>query len=173
MQKKTFLFIIIVGIVSLLTYLGYGFIIKTKEKNAIGQQIRTIPEFEILALNKKPFSDLNLKSNLNTVFIYFNSECDLCQYEAKNIKQYISDFNKTQIVFVSSEPIDYIVKFSQEYNFNEHSNVIFLHDTDGDFSKLFNIKSIPYLFIYDKDQKLIKKHKGQLNANSIIKALNQ
>lgn len=173
MSKKTILSIIAIGVVGLLSYLGYNIITKAKEKNQIAEQLQTIPEFEFLTLNQKPFTKANLKLNTNSIFIYFNSECDFCRHEAQSISDNLDNFKNVQFIFVSTEPIETIKQFSEQYNFNYQTNITFLYDNLDNFSSRFDANSIPYLLIYDQNQKLIKKHKGQLNAKGILSALQQ
>lgn len=173
MRKKTIVIIIILGVVSLLSYLGYNVITKTKEKTKISKQLQTIPEFEFLTMKDELFSNKNLKPNLPTIFIYFNSECDFCQHEAQTISDHIDKFKAVQFVFVSTEPIETIRQFSKHYNLNNQQNITFLYDSLHDFSSRFDATSIPYILIYDSNQKLLKKHKGQLNTNGILKVLDQ
>ena len=173
MHKKSILLIVIIAALSLLSYFGYSIITKAKEKNQVTQQLQTIPEFELLTLEQKAFTKANLKPNLSTVFIYFNSECYYCQYEAKNISDNLDAFKNVKFVFVSTEPIETIQQFSEQYKLNNHQNILFFYDNNSHFSSRFGATSIPYILIYDNNQKLIKKHKGQLNAKGILRALNQ
>ncbi|PIB33049.1 hypothetical protein BFP78_01955 [Gaetbulibacter sp. 5U11] len=173
MRKKTILIIVAVTVLGLLSFLGYNVISKTKEKNQIAKQLETVPEFEFLTLDQKPFTKANLKTNLNTIFIYFNSQCDFCQHEAQSISDNLDSFKNVQIIFISTESIDTIKKFSEQYNLNNQQNITFLNDNLNTFSSRFDANNIPYLLIYDQNQKLIKKHKGQLNAKGILRALQQ
>ncbi len=173
MKKKTILIIVVIAVFGLLSYLGYNVISKTKEKNQIAKQLEIIPEFEFLTLNQKPFTKANLKPNLNTIFIYFNSECDFCQHEAQSISENLDSFKNVQFIFVSTEPIKIIKKFLEQYNLNNKQNITFLYDNLYTFSSRFDATSIPYVLIYDQNQKLIKKHKGQLNAKGILRVLQQ
>lgn len=173
MQKKYSLIIIIIALVSTVTYLGYNILTKAKQKNKIAKQIQTIPEFELQTLDSIPFTNANLKLNVNTIFIYFNSECDFCQHEAKSISDNLNEFKTVQFVFISIEDIDIIKQFSIKYKLNNKPNITFLYDNSSAFTTQFGAQSIPYILIYDSNQKLIKKHKGQLNANGILRALNQ
>lgn len=172
MQKKSILLIVVFVALSLLSYLGYNVISKAKEKNQIAKQLEIIPEFEFLTLEQKPFTKANLRPNSNTIFIYFNSECDFCQHEAQSISDNLDNFKNVQFIFVSTEPIEIIKHFSEQYNLKNQQNITFLYDNLSTFSSRFDANSIPYLLIYNKNQKLIKKHKGQLNAKGILKALN-
>ena len=173
MRKKKTLIIIIITIVNLLSYLGYNIITKANEKNEIAKQIQTTPKFELKTLDSIPFTNSNLKPNLNTIFIYFNSECDFCLHEAKNISQNLNKFKNVQFIFVSTEEIDTIKQFSERYKLNNQPNVTFLYDNLDTFSSQFDATSIPYVLIYDQNKKLIKKHKGQLSAKGILRALQE
>lgn len=173
MPKKAILFIVVIVVLGLLSYLGFNVISKAKEKNKIAKQLEIIPEFEFLTLGQKPFIKANLKPNTNTIFIYFNSDCDFCQHESQSISDNLDNFKNVQFIFVSTEPIETIRQFSEQYNLNNQQNIIFLYDSHNTFSNRFDASSIPYLLIYNSKQSLIKKHKGQLNANGILRALQQ
>jgi len=173
MRKKILLFVVAISVLGLLSYLGYNVITKAKEKNQIAKQLEVIPEFKFLTLEQQPFTKVNLKSNTKTTFIYFNSECDFCQHEAQSISDNLDSFKNVQFIFVSTEPIETIKQFSEQYNLNNQQNITFLYDNLDTFSSQFDANSIPYLLIYNQKQKLIKKHNGQLNAKGILRALQQ
>lgn len=170
MKKKN---IVIVIVVSLLSYLSYNIITKVKEKNKIAKRIQTIPQFELKTLNNVSFSNTDLKQNTSTIFIYFNSDCDFCHHEAKSISQNLDKFKNVQFVFVSFEETKNIKKFAELYKLDNQENIIFLEDKKSVFSIQFNANSIPYILIYNQKNELVKKHKGQLNANGILRVLNE
>lgn len=170
-KRRVFLLLSLIFVISLLVCFAIGFIIKTKEKRALADQLITIPSFNFNTLKGTTFSKTNLKGNLNTVFIFFNSECEFCQHEAQSISDNLLELKDTQILFISFETIDIINDFSETYNLNNTPHIIFLNDSTQSFSSEFGVTSFPYIFIYGKDQMLIKKHKGQLNALAIIKTL--
>jgi peroxiredoxin len=173
MNKKKILIIIIITIISLLSFLGYNITIKAKEKNKISKQLQTIPKFELKTLYNISFSNADLKQNTSTIFIYFNSDCDFCHHEAESISQNLEKFKNVQFIFVSFEETEAIKKFAELYKLNNQENIVFLEDKKGDFSIQFNANSIPYILIYNQKNELVKKHKGQLNANGILRALYQ
>lgn len=173
MRKKSIIIIVVVSVLGLLTYLGFNVISKAKEKKQIAKQLVLIPDFEFLTLEQKSFTKANLNPNTNTIFIYFNSECDFCQHEAQSISDNLDSFKNVQFVFVSTEPIEIINQFSEQYNLNNKPNITFLYDNLNTFSSQFDANSIPYLLIYDQNQKLIKKHKGQLNAKGVLRAFQE
>jgi len=166
-MRKKIKIIIIVLILGVFGVLIFSMLSKVKEKSTIEARIKTIPTFTLKTLQEANFKKHHLKPGKTIVFLYFNSECDFCQYEAESISNHIDEFNEIQLVFISIEPIEKIKEFSEKYNLHKHINIIFLQDVDGSFSEKFNVTSIP--LAYDKHQNLIKTHKGQLNAKGILK----
>lgn len=173
MNKKKILIIVIITISSLLSYLGHNIILKTKEKNKIAKQLQNIPKFELKTLDNISFSNADLKQNTSTIFIYFNSDCDFCHHEAKSISQNLNKFKNIQFIFVSFEEAEAIKKFAELYKLYNQEKIVFLEDKKAEFSTQFDVNSIPYILIYNQKKQLIKKNKGQLNANGILRALNQ
>ncbi len=162
---------IIIIVLGALTYLGYKVIAKTKYKKEVSEMLQTIPDFSFTTLNQKTYTKENLNTATPIIFIYFNSECHYCQHEAKSIKENIEQFKNVQLLFISEEPIETIKTFAETYKLLENDNVRFLHDKNDIFSTQFDANSIPYLLIYDENQQLIKRHKGQIKAENILKEL--
>ena len=171
MRKTYVLVIVLVVVIGLLSYLGISILNKTKEKNHIAKTLEVIPEFEFMDSKQTSFKNTHLKPNTNTVLIYYNSACDYCHLEAEGIYKHKDQFKNTQILFVSAEPMDSILKFANQYKLNKNPNLAFYHDTHHFFSSQLDISSVPFLLIYDKRQKLIKKHKGPINAPAILNLL--
>jgi len=170
-MKKALKIIIVLLVVSLLGYLAFNVIAKMQYKNEVVNTLKTIPEFSFKTFDSTNFTNANLKPNTATVFIYFNSECDFCQHEAQNISDNLAQFKNTQLLFVSTENIETIKAFAKTYNLLNQQNITFLNDSTYTFSNRFDANSIPYLLIYNSNQELVKKHKGQLKTEAILKLL--
>ncbi len=173
MGKKKIAILVFISVALALLYLGYGIVSKTREMQAIENRLQTVPTFALTSLDNGTFSDDDLQPGLNTVFIYFNSECDFCQHEAESIRDNLDKFNDVQFVFVSNESLQAIRGFARQYGLTDQPRVHFLYDQDSRFLLQVDVPSIPYLLIYDKQGALIKRHKGQLNAKGILKTLKQ
>lgn len=173
MNKRVIKVIMIVIVLTIISFLCYKVVTIALEKNAIADRIKTIPEFSFTTVDNTVFTNKSIKSNLPIVFIYYDSECDFCQHEAQSISENIDAFEQIQLVFVSSEPVKKIKVFSKQYDLNESGNITFLQDDNNVFSKLFDAKFIPYTIIYNEEHRLMKSNKGQLNAQGILKILNK
>ena len=155
----------------LLGYFGYQIITKINHKKAIAHTIKTIPKFEFQNIDGFIFTQQNVKQNTPTLFVYYSSDCDYCNNEAQMIHENIHKFNKTQILFVSFETPNKIKKFAQQHQLNNYDNVTFLHDSKLTFATTFDVTSLPCLVLYDKNQKLIEKIKGQIKPENLVKKL--
>lgn len=170
-MKKILKIIVPILVVSLLMYLGYSIITKMQHKDEVAKTLQTIPGFSFKTLENNTFTNKDLKPNTATVFIYFNSECDFCQHEAQSISDNLEQFKDMQLLFVSTEDIETIKAFAKTYNLINLQNITFLYDSTHTFSNRFDANSIPFILIYNKTQDLVKKHKGQLKPEAILKAL--
>ena len=134
--------------------------------------MKTIPKFSYKTIEGKRFSNQDLKNNTTTVFIYFNSECEHCQSEAKQISDNIKKFVNVQLVFISFEEPKKIMGFAIKYKLIEYDNITFLCDKQVSFATTFDVNSLPTVIIYDKNKKLLEKIKGEVKIENIFKKIN-
>jgi len=170
-MKKTIKYLILFIIVSLISLLSYNITRKITYKNEVAERIKTIPDFSFKTLKGNDFTKENITKDRNTVFIYFNSECEHCQYEAYAIREQLNNFTNTQILFISFENKSRIKTFAKEYKLDNKMNVFFLHDKDSNFSEIFDAHHIPFTLIYNRQQKLVKKYIGEVKIEAILKSL--
>ena len=117
------------------------------------------------------FTNANLIENTSKLFVYYNSECEFCKEEAKMIKENITQFKNTQIIFISFEEIKKIKQFASIHQLDSYDNINFLCDSKVTFATTFDVKSMPCIVLYDKDNNLIEKIKGQTKAETLINKL--
>lgn len=144
---------------------------KVNYKDKVSERIQVIPPFLFVTLENEPFTNVDLSSHLNKLFIYFNSECDYCHAEAQQIKDQIEEFKGIEIIFISYETNAAIKKFAQKYEFDNQENLIFLQDKNLQFSKIFDAHSIPFMLLYSKQDSLIQKFKGAIKMERILDLL--
>ena len=158
-------------IISIIGYLGFSIAKKIQYKKEVAARIKTIPTFSFFTLDNIPFSEKELTKNTYKLFVYFNTECVFCQHETQQIREHLLEFKKTQIVFVSFEEIENIKAFADKYSLLNKENVLFLQDKKLEFSEIFDAKSIPFILLYDSENKLIEKFKGATKVDKILKLL--
>lgn len=168
-KLKTLVFSILLV---LFIFIGNKVVDKILQKQKLEKSISTIPDFNFNTLDNKSFSKKQLKPGMSTVILYFNSECEFCHHEAHDITSNYHLLKNVQLVFVSIESTEKIKNFAKTYQLDKKSNVVFVYDEAGHFSKIFQPSSIPFNLIYDQNQKLLKTQKGQLSVQGLLKIIN-
>ena len=167
-MKKTLQIVIPILVLSLLAFIGYKVVSKINHKKQVAENIKQMPNFSYLTLENKVFTQENLVQNKPTLFIYFNSECDFCNHEAEMVQQNVTQLQDIQVVFISYEPIEKIKQFASKFKLLNHDNIYFLCDSKITFATTFDVKSMPCLVLYDKENNLIEKIKGQVKIETVL-----
>ncbi len=170
-MKKKLKIIIAIILITIIGFLGYSISTKINHKNEVAERIQTIPKFLFKTLSGEQFNQNDVNAILPKLFIYFNSDCDFCHAEAKQIQEQLEKLKKVQIVFISFENVKGIKAFAEKYNFTNKENIIFLEDKKLEFSEIFDANSIPFMLLYSKDNQLIKKFKGATKIENILSRL--
>ncbi len=170
-MKKYLKIILPVLFIGLFGFMIFQIASKIKYKKEVAENIKTIPKFSFQNINGGVFTNQNIIKNTPTIFIYFNSECEFCNEEAEMIEQNIEKFSAFQLIFVSFEKPDLIKSFAVKHKLNNYDKVNFLSDTQVSFAPTFDVKSLPCLVLYDKNQQLIEKIKGQIKPEILLKKL--
>lgn len=170
-MKKILKIVIPIFFITALCFLGYQIVNKINHKKEIAANIKTIPAFQYQNLKGESFSNKNLETDAPTLFIYFNSECEYCNEEAQMIQESVNKFRPYQLVFISFEKPELIKTFAQKHNLLNYDNIHFVCDTKVSFATTFDVQSLPCLVLYDKNQQLIEKKKGQTKVETLVKKL--
>lgn len=169
-MKKKIKLLIAIALLSIVGYLGYKITRTLNYKKEVTERIQRIPDFSFHTLKGTMYTQDNLPKK-PIVFVYFNSDCEYCQSEATKIQQRLADLKDVQLVFVSFEVASSIKQFAKDYKLNTHENITFLEDRKGQFSHIFDVNSIPYIVVYDANQKLLQKFKGATKIDNILEVL--
>ena len=156
------------SILVLLLFLGYSIVEKLAVKKMVAIKIQTLPTARLFTLDSITFQ-FPLHSSI--VLIHFNTSCEHCQYELREIKKNISSFAKGQVILMSSENISDIRMASEEHGLAGLPNIHFTKINADDVFGTFGSVSIPHIFIYGKDRKLIKEFKGETKIEAILQYL--
>ena len=170
-MKKSIRIIIPIIVISALFYTGYRMFELSKQKKNQAERIVHIPSFALKSTLGENFTNKNLKESVPVAFFYFNSECDFCQAEIRDILRNIKKFEGIQLLFVSFEPIQKIIMFQATYKLDIYDNIVFLSDYKNTFSETFGVKTLPSSLVYDKNGKLVSRNNGVVKVDYLLKAL--
>jgi peroxiredoxin len=136
---------------------------------AIEQQ-NELPKLTILLDEKRTISVRDLIGD-KVILILFQSDCDHCQAEGKQIREKIKAFEKYTLYFISANTPKEIKGYAESLELNNIENIHFARTDVQSIIDNFGPIQAPSVFIYSKKGKLIKSFVGQTDIDNIIKAL--
>lgn len=169
-MKKATILVTFVMVITGITLLAIAIREKSKTKELFYQKLAIIPQIDLYDLNSNLVKLNNIGLKEKVIIIYFDTNCDICQIEAKEFYNFQDKFKDSDVVFISNNTIDETKRFIIE-NRLEESNYLFLSDSNYLLIKDYHIQTIPYILLYINNY-LVKTYKGGVSIKQIIKDKN-
>ncbi|KAA6439120.1 redoxin domain-containing protein [Dyadobacter flavalbus] len=132
-----------------------------------------IAPFQIRLTNGQQFTSSQLAAG-PVVLIYFSPDCEHCQNFTQDMVKNFNVFTNKQVVMVTFQAMDMLKPFVSRYNLGSYSNVkVGTEGTSYAVQRYYQIRSFPYVAIYDKSGKLVKTFEGEQPHAEIFKTLKQ
>jgi thiol-disulfide isomerase/thioredoxin len=165
-MKKKFRYVVAVCNVLIICFIWYVSYIQISKKKNLYEKIIELPKVELFPLsgNVVYLNEFNFDERI--LFMYFNSGCDLCQFELEELEKHMPEFENTMILLVSSEPFNSLRKL--ENQFLNYSNVEIFQCPFDSVQKYFGKVYLPTTFIYGIDGKLLKRFNGPTRIDEMI-----
>ena len=161
-----FMFLVVIGLAGWMIRLTY---MKIKLKNSIETKLKNLPEFSLLNTADSIIGVNQAVIDKPLIIIYFNSECGQCDHEAVQIRKYHQKFKGIKILFVSVEPSEKIFEFDKKHSLSVLSGIDVGKIEDSIAFDVLGITVTPQIFIYSRDGILMKKYKGSVKAETLLK----
>jgi peroxiredoxin len=118
---------------------------------------QTIPEFTFYKLDKTPFTNKNVVTGKESLFIFFDVTCDHCQHTIKTLSARTKECRDISIYLISLEDKTAINTFFNQYgkNLPAEKNVTILQDSKNQFITQFGPRKYPSVFLYSAQKKLL------------------
>ena len=118
---------------------------------------QTIPAFTFYKFDKTPFTNNNLTTGKDILFIFFDVTCDHCQHTISTLNKRINECQKISVYLISLEDKTAITNFFNQYGKNllNQKNVTILQDSKNQFITQFSPRKYPSVFLYSAQKKLL------------------
>lgn len=133
----------------------------------------TLPDFVLNDINGKSSSIHQLAGNKPTIFIYFSSTCHLCQDELGAISKRINEFKDYNMILTTVQPVDEMIGFVNSLGIKDKSYVHFLLDSEMEVASFYQIRSVPSIYCYNADKKLVAEYVGITEIDLLLNNLSQ
>ena len=131
-----------------------------------------VPDFYILGTDSSTiFNKATIKKGKPVMIILFSPDCDHCQKQTASITKNIKAFDGVEIVMATYQPVFKAKAFAAQYKLNTYPNFYVGRDVMYFFGPYYQLKSAPFIAIYNKDQKLIKAFDGGAPVEKLLETL--
>jgi len=168
-MKKKLIITILTCIMALLAYFGFQIYKKIEAKKVFAEQVKRLPK----STNLQWIGKQAPNNNTPTIILFFNPDCDHCQYEAKSILEHKSDFVNTNFWWVTTVDSSAINDFSKKYHLDKLPKHFFAKLPAEKVVQTFGSVSVPHIFIYDKAGVLQKEFRGETKMEALLTYTNQ
>ena len=166
-MKKTLVPGIIAIAVLLITLFTAGIVIKTKSNKHIKQTKANLPGFRFYNMDSSVYVNNTFNNRLSKCIIYFDPECEHCLYETTLITKNISAFKATSIFMISTNSTKKMLEFAAKLHLKNYKQIKLLWDKNYEFYTWFGHAPIPSLYIYNKDNRLVKEYHGETKIDAV------
>ena len=137
-------------------------------------EAKPLAPFDITLINNKNFRAFELKKTEPVMLVYFSPDCDHCKELTKEILKSAKTFGSKHLVMVTYFPIADVKKFANDLSIQNYPNIKV--GTEGMtlvVQKHYNIRTFPFVALYNKSGKLSKMFREQAPPKDIVKAMQQ
>ncbi|MCF2443759.1 thioredoxin fold domain-containing protein [Dyadobacter sp. CY345] len=136
-----------------------------------GVGTKKIAPFQMTLTNGKPYNFAQLMPG-PVVLMYFSPDCEHCQDFTKALLKNYTVISNKQLVMITFQSMEMIKKFEKDYNLAAYPNIkIGTEGTSYLVQKYYQIRSFPYIAMYDKSGKHVRTFEGEQPYTEIFKAL--
>ncbi len=172
-MKKIHIVILISVLFGGTAYMSLSSQNKALEETPVLTAPNTLPDFTLNGINGKANSIHALAGNKPTLFIYFSSTCHLCQDELGAISKRIAEFKDYNLILATVQPIEEMIGFVNSLGIKDKAYVHFLLDAEMKVASFYQIKSVPSIYCYNSEKKLVAEYVGMTEIDLLLKNLSQ
>jgi thioredoxin-related protein len=105
------------------------------------------------------------------IIMFFDTHCFYCHVETEAILGHIEDLAGIKLYMLTTNEFDAIGEFINQHNLAEYPQIILGRITEDVLSRIYGIKAIPSLMIYDENGTLLFSNSGYTPVAQILNIL--
>ncbi len=129
----------------------------------------TVPPIQLLMKDSSTLTKDQLKKQ-PLIIMFFSPTCDHCQHQMEDLIKDMDKFSGTQIVLATYQPFEEIDEFYNKYQLSKYPNIKVGRDSKYLLPPFFNIRSLPYLALYNKKGDLLTTFEGNVKTPKLVQA---
>jgi len=165
-MKNILYFLVVLAGAALFTVLGY------RTLHCVKADTEKIPEFRLQQMNNQSFTNEDIPKGKNVLLVFFDPYCVHCNHEAEKMAENYQKFQNTEILFISWHGLSEIKDFAKKCHLDGKENITVLWDRSQSLFYIFEIKSFPYMILYDAEGQKKGFFKGEGKLDRILNVIN-
>lgn len=129
----------------------------------------SVPPLQLLMKDSSIFTKDKVKKQ-PLIIMYFSPGCDHCQHQMEDLIKDMSKFKGTQIILATYQPFEEIDEFYKKYQLSKYPNITIGRDSKYLLPPFYNIRSLPYLALYNKKGDLLTTYEGNVKVAKLVQA---
>ena len=129
----------------------------------------TVPPLQLLMKDSSTLTKEQVKKN-QLIIMYFSPTCDHCQHQMEDMIASMDKLSHTQIIMATYNPFEEIDEFVKKYELNKYPNIRIGRDSKYLLPPFYNIRSLPYLALYNKKGDLLTTFEGNVKVAKLLQA---
>lgn len=138
--------------------------------SVLGQNVSTLPAFSFIDHEGRKIESELFRNDKPLIIFYFEPTCAHCKLQAEWVASNIDKFDNVDLLWVAWESTEDIPDFQSRF-FPQVENVYYAIDIDAVFDDLFGFSQLATVFIYDSQNRLVKKFKKETKAEKLLRTL--
>lgn len=136
------------------------------------QKYPNLPAFKILEMDSTTvFNTYDIPTGKPVVLMFFGPDCDHCKHLTEELLKGWDSLKNIQFYLMSFGKPSAVKGFYDKFHLEKHSNVkVVGQDVDFFFPSYFGARFVPYLAVYDKNKKFVKKFEGAATVKELYEA---
>lgn len=135
------------------------------------QRYPTLPSLQLLLSDSSTrYTKENVPKKKPVLLIFFSPDCEHCQHEAEQLVAQKDAFKNVFVIMATTLPIYKMKEFGEKYGLTRMENVVMGRDTYYLLPGFYEMRSLPYLALYDKKGALIRTFEGSVGMERILEA---
>lgn len=132
---------------------------------------KAMPSFDLMMLDSVTRINTNsFPIGKPIVILYISPSCPFCKAQTKEIISELETFSDIKVCIVSGFPLSDLKQFYYECKLKGHPQIVFGYDVNSSFANYYQVASVPYIAIYDKN-KVLKQILNKKTSNNLIREI--
>jgi thioredoxin-related protein len=129
----------------------------------------TIPALQLLLSDSATvYKKDRLPHDKPVLIMLFSPECSHCNHTADEMEQLKDSLQNIEIVMATMHPIWLMKDFAERHKLTDWKNIVFGKDIYYILPSFYQVRSLPFMALYDKKGNLIGVHEGSLPMSHVI-----